>query len=222
MSENPEPAGERLLRPRSRRAHDKVLDAAVKLFAERGLEKTSVDAIAAASGVSKATIYKHWDSKDAMCLEAIARVHGLDRERPKFDSGNLRQDIIDFLNHKPPAALSDLRDRLMPHMIAYAARNVAFGNAWRSRLMQPGRENAMELMRRGIAQGHFAPDMDLTLGLALLIGPMMYRHVFRDIAPVPENLAEGVGEAFWKAFAVAEPVKRKAGRQRKKRARKGS
>lgn len=211
------PPPERLQRPRSRRAHDKVLDAAVDLFAERGLEKTSIDAIAAASGVSKATIYQHWEGKEALCLEAIARVYGLDREPPQFDSGDLRQDIIDFLNHKPPAALSDLRDRLMPHMIAYAAHNAAFGNAWRSRLMQPGREHAMELMRRGIAQGCFPPDMDLTLGVALLIGPMMYRHVFRDIAPVPANLAEGVGNAFWKAFAVsggAVPAQKKAGRRR--------
>lgn len=212
MSQHAEPAGELLKRPRSRRAHDKVLDAAVELIAERGLEKTSIDAIAAASGVSKATIYKHWSSKDAMCLEAIARVHGLDREGPRFDSGNLQQDIIDFLNHRPPAALSELRDRLMPHMIAYAAHNVTFGNAWRSRLMQPGREKAMELMRRGIEQGYFPPDMDLTLGLALLIGPMMYRHVFRDIAPVPANLAEGVGRAFWRAFAVT--AKKKPGRPR--------
>lgn len=191
-------------RPRSRVAHDKVLDAAVELFAERGLYGTSIDAIASASGVSKATIYKHWADKDALCLEAIGRVHGLDRERAIIDSGDLQQDIVDFLNHKPPAELAELRDRLMPHMIAYAARNVEFGIAWRSRLMQPGREHAMELMRRGIARGQFPKDLDMTLGLALLIGPMMYRHVFRDIAPQPENLAEGVAKAFWRAFAVGD------------------
>lgn len=193
-------------RPRSRRAHDRVLDTAVELFAERGLEGTSMDAIAAASGVSKATIYKHWADKDALCLESIARVHGLDREPATLDSGDLQQDIIAFLNHQPPAELSEIHDRLMPHMIAYAARNVAFGHEWRSRLMQPGRERAIELMRRGIAEGHFPADLDLTLGLALLLGPMMYRHIFRDIAPVRESLAEGVGKAFWKAFAV--PVKK--------------
>ena len=59
-------------RSRSTRAHQQVLDAALKLFARRGIDPTSMDAIAAASGVSKATIYKHWRDKDALCLEALA------------------------------------------------------------------------------------------------------------------------------------------------------
>ena len=46
-------------RTRSADAHRKVLDAALELFAERGIDATSMDAIAEASGVSKATIYKH-------------------------------------------------------------------------------------------------------------------------------------------------------------------
>ena len=37
----------------SQRAHNKVLEAAVELFANRGIEKTSVDAIAAAPASAK-------------------------------------------------------------------------------------------------------------------------------------------------------------------------
>ena len=61
----------------SPRAHSKVLESATQLFAERGIDTTSVDAIAAASGVSKATIYKHWADKDALCLEVMQYVHEL-------------------------------------------------------------------------------------------------------------------------------------------------
>ena len=38
------------MRPRSRKAHNKVLDAAIELFAVRGIDGTSMDAIAEASG----------------------------------------------------------------------------------------------------------------------------------------------------------------------------
>jgi AcrR family transcriptional regulator len=200
----------KLQRPRSRRAHDQVLDSAIELFAARGIDGTSIDAIAADSGVSKATIYKHWADKDALCLEALGRVHGLEREPVKFDSGDLLQDFIDFLNYKPPEDLRQLGDRLMPHLIAYAARNPAFGSAWRARVMEPGRVRAFELMDRGIAEGIFPPDLDKRLGLALLLGPMMYKHIFRNTTPAPENLAEGVARAFWRAFAAK---RRRAGRR---------
>lgn len=210
----------KLQRPRSKRAHDKVLDSAIELFADRGIEGTSIDSIAALSGVSKATIYKHWADKTALCLEALGRVHGLDRERPTFDSGDLLQDITDFLNYRPPEELTGLRDRLMPHLIAYAARNPQFGKLWRSRVIEPGRAKAIELMERGIAAAKFPADLDKSLGLALLIGPMMYKHIFRNIATAPENLAEGVAKAFWRAFAIPEPgavPSKKVAGSRKKR-----
>jgi AcrR family transcriptional regulator len=174
---------QKLQRPRSRQAHDKVLDAAIELFAERGIEGASVDAIAVLSGVSKATIYKHWKDKQALCLEALGRVHGLDRDPVHFDSGDLLKDITDFLKHKPPQELNAQREKLMPHLIAYAARNPEFGKAWRSHVMQPGKTKAVALMERGKAQGIFRADLDNSIGLALLIGPMMYRHIFHDTAP---------------------------------------
>ena len=197
-------------RPRSIEAHEKVLDAAVQLFADRGIDGASIDSIAAASGVSKATIYKHWADKNALALEVLGRVHGLDRKPEEFDSGDLLRDLIDFLNRKPPEEYARLRDRLMPHLIAYASRDKEFGKAWKSRVMEPGRAKAAELLRRGIAKGHFPPDLDLQLSLALLIGPMAYKHLFRDIAPVPENLAEGVANAFWRAFALTYQAPKKS------------
>ncbi|MGB6961100.1 MAG: helix-turn-helix domain-containing protein, partial [Candidatus Acidiferrum sp.] len=85
----------------SARAHSRVLESATKLFANRGIDGTSVDAIAAASGVSKATIYKHWADKEALCLEVMQFVHELDGGAPEVDSGDLRADLIAFLKYEP-------------------------------------------------------------------------------------------------------------------------
>jgi AcrR family transcriptional regulator len=194
-----------LQRPRSKESHQKVLDAAIELFAARGIEGTSIDSIAAASGVSKATIYKHWADKNALCLEALARVHGHDREPIRFDSGDVLQDLTDLLNHKPPEELNELRERMMPHLIAYASRNREFGTAWRQKVMEPVRVRTLEVLERGIARGVFPPDLDLQLSLALLIGPLVYGKILRDIATTPDNLGDGVANAFWRAFAIREP-----------------
>ena len=46
-----------------------------------------MDAIAQASGVSKATIYNHWADKEALLMEVMLMVNGLDREPEDVDSG---------------------------------------------------------------------------------------------------------------------------------------
>jgi AcrR family transcriptional regulator len=187
-----------VLRPRSQRAHDKVLDAAIELFAERGIDGTSVDAIAALSGVSKATIYKHWADKQALCLEALGHVFGLDRPRSSEDTEDLLADIVAFLKSKPPEETNEVREKLMPYVIAYSAHNKEFGRAWRAKVMQPGKARAIQLMERGKSSGVFSEDLDHTVGLALLIGPMMYKHIFHESDP--PQLAEQVAGAFWRAF----------------------
>ena len=77
-------------RPRSASAHARVLEAAGRLFAEHGIDGTSMDAIAESSGVSKATIYKHWPDKGALCLEVMSSLHDVDPVPAFAPSGDPR------------------------------------------------------------------------------------------------------------------------------------
>lgn len=47
---------------------DALLDAATRLFARQGYENTEVDAIAAAAGVAKGTVYFHFQAKEKLFL----------------------------------------------------------------------------------------------------------------------------------------------------------
>ena len=89
-----------MARPRSVQAHAKVLNAAVELFSERGIDATSMDAIAETSGVSKATIYKHWPDKDSLVLEVMGYLHGLDEDPAIFAPISSRS----FSISRPPTA----------------------------------------------------------------------------------------------------------------------
>jgi len=184
----------------SARAHSKVLEAATELFAERGIDATSVDAIAAASGVSKATIYKHWADKDALCLEVMQYVHELDDGPPETDSGDLRADLIAFLKYEPSRKKAAIIKKLTPHLIAYSARNEDFGRAWKTRVMDRARASLKVLLRRGVNRGVFPAVLDEDLGVALLLGPMLYRHIFGSSVSL-DWLAEGAVDSFWRAHA---------------------
>ncbi len=191
-----------MARTRSATAHRNVLEAALHLFAERGIDATSMDAIADTSGVSKATIYKHWRDKDELCLEVLGYLHGADEELPVFDSGNLRADLIAQLNYQPAAHRKEMKERIMPHMIAYSARNRAFGEQWRARVLERPRAQLRDMLKRGLARGLLVKSLDPEIGIALLIGPMIYRHVFvnRFGGKLPADLATHVADAFLGAY----------------------
>jgi len=193
-----------MARQRSTEAHDKVLRAALAMFGVRGIDSTSMDAIAQASGVSKATIYNHWADKESLLMEVMILINGLDREPEDVDSGDLSRDLATVLSRRPPDQFDAQRDRLMPSLIAYSATHTEFGNAWRHRVLEPPRQCLKRILRRGIARGLLPATLDLELSMALLLGPMLYNHIFhkrlsRKSAP---DFGAEVAEAFWRAYAV--------------------
>jgi len=184
----------------SQKAHNKVVQAALELFADRGIDATSMDAIAASSGVSKATVYKHWADKDALAMEVLVYVHESDTGPPDLDSGDLQADLVAYLLYEPPPRKADLKNRLMPHLIAYSARNQEFGRAWRSRVLERARTGLKKLLRRGMNRGIFPAVLDEELAVPLLLGPMLFSHILG--ARLDRKwLAQGTVNSFWKAHA---------------------
>lgn len=204
-------------RPRSARSHAAVLDAALRLFADRGIDGTSVDAVAEASGVSKATIYKHWADKDALSVDVMAHAAGGDSPAPEFDSGDLRTDLLAVLSHEPPEPRTGLRNRLMPHLLAYSARNPAFARAWRARMLEPPRTRLRQVIERGIARGELPEALDIDLAVVLLHGPMLYAQVLAIKRAAPGNLCELVVDAFLKSCGPGASRTRSARRGGRRR-----
>ncbi|MBR0834250.1 TetR/AcrR family transcriptional regulator [Bradyrhizobium manausense] len=58
-------------RPREKAKYRQILDSARTLFLEQGFDTTSMDAIAREAGVSKATLYVHFDDKDDLLLRLV-------------------------------------------------------------------------------------------------------------------------------------------------------
>lgn len=205
-------------RPRSSQAHDKVLHAALKLFGQRGIEAASMDAIARSSGVSKATIYNHWADKEALLMEVMLFVHGLDREPEIIDTGNLRADLVSILSGRPPSHLDAARNRITPTLIAYSAVHPEFGRAWRQRVTEPSRQAIRRILQRATRRGQLPRSLDLNAAIAILLGPMLYVHIFYKEDPRKKpDIGPNVADAFCRAYEI--PVKPLAGRRTQARIR---
>ncbi|HUD53723.1 MAG TPA: TetR/AcrR family transcriptional regulator [Terracidiphilus sp.] len=193
-----------MVRPRSSEAHEKVLHAALALFSERGIEAASMDSIAASSGVSKATIYNHWADKEALLLEVMLWVNGLTGDPEDVDTGDLQRDLSTVLTRKPPDKFELARDRMMPSLISYSALHPEFGKAWRHRVMEPPRQCIQNILRRGIERGQLPRDLDIESAIALLLGPMLYAHIFqREQKAKSLDLGPLTAQAFWRAHNQA-------------------
>ena len=199
-----------MARTRSAQAHKKVLEASLELFAQQGIDATSMDAIAEASGVSKATIYKHWHDKAALALEALELLFGVHEEHPKFDSGDLRQDFMDALTYRPSRYKQEMKNRIMPHVIAYATRDKEFEATWRERVWSGSQTGTKKMLKRGISEGKLAGDMDLEIATAQLLGPIFYWYMFhgrKSGEAFPKKWAALVVNSFWEAYARGKQVR---------------
>jgi hypothetical protein len=114
--------------------------------------------------------------------------------------------LIAQLQHDPAADRKVMRERIMPHLIAYASHNRIFGNAWRSRVIEPARKALGNMMVRGKQRGILRPDLDPELGFALLLGPLIYRNVFlrKRGGKAPKNLEVAVADSFLGAFGMKQ------------------
>jgi AcrR family transcriptional regulator len=196
-----------MARHRSSAAHEKVLRAALELFGEKGIDAASMDGIARLSGVSKATIYNHWEDKEALLMEVMLLVNGLDREPEDVDSGDLCRDLSVVLTRRPPDEFERARERITPTLIAYSAQHQEFGKAWRHRVMEPPRQCLKRILRRGIERGELPAKLDLELAMALLLGPTLYVHIFQKRGiPSTTDIGPKSAEAFCMAFAGSRPA----------------
>lgn len=192
-----------MVRARSTEAHGKVLRAALELFAERGIEAASMDAIAARSGVSKATIYNHWEDKEDLLMEVMCFIHGLDREREDVDTGNLERDLTAVLTRRHPEEFDEYHRRVVPALIAYSAIHREFGKAWRNRVMDPPRKAICAILRGAIDRGILPPRLNMEHAAALLLGPVLYVHIFPGPAGLTkDDIGPAAAAAFCHAFQI--------------------
>ena len=69
-----------LARNRTEAACDRILDAAAKLFAQRGVEAVGMNDIARAAGCSRATLYRYFENRDALHTAYVHRhAHAVNR-----------------------------------------------------------------------------------------------------------------------------------------------
>jgi AcrR family transcriptional regulator len=108
-----------------------ILEAAGRLFGERGYARTNLDEIAAAAGVTKPVLYRHFDSKKALYLALLER-H--------------RDDLPRFFERVPADLAFEQRvEAILDAWFDYVAEH---GYAWRMLFRDAGGDEEVRAFRQ--------------------------------------------------------------------------
>jgi AcrR family transcriptional regulator len=185
-------------RPRSEKAQTAILKAAIDLLLEQGLHAMSMDDVAERAGVSKATIYRWWPSKELLAIDALFSEWAPSMPTAERDTGTLRGDLLASfrpwlrrLNQKPFG-------RVIAGLVAEAQTDPEFAKLYREHFVQPRRDATRPLLRRAIKRGEIPPDTNLEVTLDLLYGPI-YHRLLHGHAPLNDRFVQQVIDAVIKA-----------------------
>jgi AcrR family transcriptional regulator len=177
-------------RPRSEKARLAILESAAELLLAQGLSAVSMDAVAERAGVSKATIYRWWPTKETLALDALYNEWDAARPRAR-DTGTLRGDLLSLM--RPWARLAGSRPygRVIAALITEARTDPAFAEEYRTRFLEPRRDQARAIFRRAIDRGEIPADTKVEVALDLLWGPL-YHRLLHGHAPLNERFVRDV------------------------------
>jgi len=77
-------------------SHQEMIETAVRLISEKGVEALSIAAIARAMGINRTTVYYHFDSREAL-IEAV-KIWSSEQIAKAFGSGAPQQERIDYIS----------------------------------------------------------------------------------------------------------------------------
>jgi AcrR family transcriptional regulator len=174
-------------RPRSEARKEAILGAAFELLGEHGLDATSMDAVADRAGVSKATIYRWWDSKEMLALDALYAAWDTARQTRR-PTGTLRGEMLGLVRPWVRLAANGPSPRILTALLAKAQNDPEFGRAYRAHFVEPRRDQARAMFSRAIARGEIPADTDVEVATDLLWGPL-YHRLFHGHGPLNDRFA---------------------------------
>jgi AcrR family transcriptional regulator len=133
-----------------------------------------MDEVAGRAGVSKATIYRWWPTKETLALDALYREWDTARPSPR-DTGSLRGDLLALFRPWIRRLRERPYGRVIAALITEARTDPRFAERYRARFVEPRREPGRALFKRAIERGEIPGDTDVEVSLDLLYGPIYHR-----------------------------------------------
>jgi len=167
-----------------------ILDATLEVLCDVGYDRLTMDAVAARAKASKATLYRRWERKSALVIDAL-----LSAKEPLSspDRGNLRDDLVE--SSCSMGGLSDEKPvGILASVLTALTRDPDFAADFRERFVGPKLETNRLIYERARERGEIREDLDIDLISAALAGIVLHRTYVLGEQPTPDLITKVIDQ----------------------------
>ena len=185
-------------RPRSEQARQDILESAYKLLKKKGISAVAAQEIATGAGVSTATLYRWWETKEALMFDACFEHVMPDLSVAEMGSpvARLREFLV-----RDAAWFRSVDGKVMARLITGIHGDKKLQQMYLERFYLPRRQIQLEVIEEAIACGELKRDTDPELLLDALSGPLFFRWL-QGHAPADKKFAGALADKIIPAFIV--------------------
>ncbi|WP_421873276.1 TetR/AcrR family transcriptional regulator [Nitratireductor rhodophyticola] len=178
-------------RPRDPRTDAAILDAALKLFVASGLDGASFEKIAREAGVTRATIYRRWSSRETLIADALGRL----KENAEQDFGPWEQLPLETLigmmiDHGPRAWVELDARRLLARIIGSVPDAPDLLEIYWEVHIAPRRAAFNIILERARSEGALSPKTDADMFQDMFSGALMHELLLKPGAKSEAGLRD--------------------------------
>jgi AcrR family transcriptional regulator len=163
-------------------SRDEALRAAdLKLLAEIGYDRLTIDAIAARAGAGKATIYRRWSGKAELVVDALTCEKVL---RPTPNTGSLRGDLT-ALAQRTSRSESKMDTQVMIGLVSALPHDAELREVFRERLVGSHVATLTEIFDRAVLRGEILPVKNFEIVISII--PALVLHSLLTRGEIPDK-----------------------------------
>ncbi len=159
---------------------DEILDSTVELLIELGYDRLTMDAVATRARASKATLYRRWETKASLVVEALIRA----KQSPTIgdlDTGTLRGDLLAAFcgSH----GINETATQILGSVITALSTDAEFAEQFREKFLAPKVALTQAVYQRAQQRGEIPADLDLEVIGPALAGILLHRTFILGVPP---------------------------------------
>lgn len=172
---------------------DEILEATIELILEVGYDRLTMDAVAKRARASKATLYRRWESKASLVVDAMVKAKSSPHMEDQ-DNGDLRADLLGTFCGKE--GLNETSTALFGAVLTAVCTDPEFAALFRERFIAPKFEITSAIYRRAQERGEIRDDLDLEVIVPALPGILLHRMFILGIPPDDVTITRVVDEVI--------------------------